>query len=176
MRYNGTAWRQATGSALRGAQFSDILALARGNVWVSASRYLAHRNLPLLAHLNGTRWSRVQLPWRVDPGAMAPDGRGGLWIAAEDMSGSQSWALHLSRTGRWSRSLLTSTGPVPDLALIPGTGSLWAAGAMPTAAGANAAIWAHVDRQPQAAQEGGRRLAGPGHGQLAAAGSRSRRR
>jgi hypothetical protein len=92
------------------------------------------------------------------------------------MSGSQSWALHLSRTGRWSRSLLTSTGPVPDLALIPGTGSLWAAGAMPTAAGANAAIWAHVDRQPQAAQEGGRRLAGPGHGQLAAAWSRSRRR
>ena len=61
-----------------GAQLSDILALARGNVWVSASRYLAHRNLPLLAHLNGTRWSRVQLPWRVDPGAMAPDGRGGL--------------------------------------------------------------------------------------------------
>src|ERR1039458_9426112 len=79
VRYNGTAWRQATGSALRGAQFSD--------------------------------------------------GRRGLWIGAEA-----------------------------------------------TAAGANAAIWAHVDRQPQAAQEGGRRLAGPGHGQLAAAWSRSRRR
>src|ERR1035441_768848 len=70
--------RKASGRSASARGPQDVVVRYNGTAWVSASRYLAHRNLPLLAHLNGTRWSRVQLPWRVDPGAMAPDGRGGL--------------------------------------------------------------------------------------------------
>ncbi|MGO8885692.1 MAG: hypothetical protein ACLPUO_20530 [Streptosporangiaceae bacterium] len=141
--YNGAAWRTLTSPVLQGVQFSYLAALSRGSVWATGSTYRMHRTTPWLGHLTGHRWSRVRVPWRVDPGALSPDGRGGLWIAAQDIRGSQAWALHLSRSGQWSRLPLSRTGLVPGLALIPGTTSLFASGVLPTRTGADAAIWAY---------------------------------
>jgi hypothetical protein len=60
----------------------------------------------------------------------------------------QTWILHLSRAGRWAR-IPIAAGPdtgvgVSDLALIPGTRSLWGSGGLLTAFGGNATIWDHL--------------------------------
>ena len=143
VHYSGGVWRQAASRALRGLQFADILALSRTNVWASATRFSAGHNTPFLVHMSGSRWTRVKIPWAVLPGAIASDAHGGLWMGAVQVGGSNSsWVLHLSRAGKWYRVRL-SDALSPALAHIPGTSSLWAAGALPTKTGWNTAIWAH---------------------------------
>lgn len=144
LHYDGAAWRRVASPALKGAQFAGILALSPSDVWASGTVPSAGRVVSVLLHRNGTVWSRVRTPWPVLPGGLAPDGRGGVWLIATGLPGGRSWAAHLSRAGRWQRYLLSgSSFAVNGLALIPGGSSLWGAGAVPTRAGANAAIWAY---------------------------------
>jgi hypothetical protein len=98
----------------------------------------------VVAHWNGTRWRRFTAPGRAMPRRLAPDGRGGIWITATTLGAqTESRLLHLSRSGRWTQTDISHGlgNAVSDLALIPGTWSLWGSGGFLTTAGGDAAIW-----------------------------------
>jgi hypothetical protein len=142
VHYDGTAWQAVAASALTGVQFgSSSLALSATNVWATGEK--PPSSTMFLVHFNGNAWSQVALPWTMRFGGLIPDGQGGLWMFAADTTGN-SWAVHRSAGGTWSRTeiaLLSSGGPAA-LAMIPGTTSLWAAGGVDTTAGSAAAVWA----------------------------------
>jgi hypothetical protein len=144
LHYDGTTWRQLTAKALAGVAATGVLSVSPGNVFVSGtagSRHIASG----LIHLSGRTWSRIKVPWPVEGlGGLMPDGRGGLWAAAESYNG-HSWDLHLSRAGRWSRVAAPggSGWGLGDQAMIPGTTSLWGVGARQEKTGSDAVIWAY---------------------------------
>jgi hypothetical protein len=142
LHYNGTTWQQLTGTALAGLQFERILALSDTDVWVTAAPG-GGPNQQLL-HFDGTQWSSVPItvPSGVQLESITSDGNGGLWFSGFGSSPAQ-WAVHRSATGTWSSTDLGSGRTVFDLALIPGTTSLWGAGTLAAAPGSDAAIWGH---------------------------------
>src|SRR5258708_12333314 len=111
----------------RHLQFTDIRAFARNDIWASA--IAAGSNSPAwVLHFNGARWTRIMLPWRVDPRSIAADGHGGLWLSALGLNG-QPYAVHRTATGRFSRTPISTF--LFGLTLIPGTASLWGVGGAP---------------------------------------------
>jgi hypothetical protein len=134
--YTGT-WSQVKASALSGLSFQDILAKSATNVWATAhggtKSYLVHRT--------SSGWSRIAVPWAVNLSGMTTDGQGGFWLTASG-PGNESWALHRSAAGHWTRTLLAKSGFASGIARLPGTTSVWATGSVNTASGANAVIWA----------------------------------
>jgi len=153
VRYDGFTWERVTAAdrALAGTQLDDILAVSADNVWVSGmSPATAADGYLVLAHWNGTRWQRFTSPWRVQqPERFATDGVHGVWIPAVTGGDSPAtWILHLSAAGTWTRTLIATSGAdtgvgVGDLALIPGTTTLWGSGGLLTTIGGSAAIWEH---------------------------------
>jgi hypothetical protein len=153
VRYDGDDWDRVTAAdkALANTQLSDVLAVSPDNVWVSGvSPATAPDGYLVLAHWNGVRWRRFRSPWRVQqPERFATDGAHGVWIPAVTGGASPAtWILHLSAAGVWTRTQIAAdnadTGVgIGDLALIPGTTTLWGSGGLLTTAGGNAAIWEH---------------------------------
>jgi hypothetical protein len=154
VRYNGHAWTRvsAARAALANTQLDSVLAMSRTSVWVSGTTPADGQNARLvLAHWNGSRWTRFVAPWNVEqPERFAPDGTGGIWIPV--VTGGQdpaTWILHLSQAGKWSRTQIAADRAagvgIGDLALIPGTTSLWGSGGLLTPTGGDATIWAHQD-------------------------------
>jgi hypothetical protein len=153
VRYDGYSWERVTAAdaALANTQLDDVLAASPSNVWVSGvSPVNGAGGHLVLAHWNGVRWTRFVSPWPVQqPERFATDGAHGVWIPA--VTGGDdpaTWILHLSPAGAWTRTQIVSAGPqagvgVGDLALIPGTTTLWGSGGLLTATGGNAAIWEH---------------------------------
>jgi hypothetical protein len=148
LRYDGTDWDPvAAATALANTQLSDILAQSPNSVWVSgispASGADGH---VVLAHWNGRSWTRYAAPWQAEQAErFTPDGAGGIWIpVVTDGNSPQTWILHLSRSGRWTRAAIAAKAGaglgVGDLALIPGTRSVWGAGGVLTATGGDAVI------------------------------------
>jgi hypothetical protein len=150
VHYNGTAWDNvpAADAALADAQLSDVLAVSWNNVWVSGTTpaNAADGHL-VLAHWNGRCWRRFMAPWPVQQSErFAADGAGGIWIPVVTGGNSPAtWILHLSRNGEWTRAEIAATRGsgvgVGDLALIPGTTTLWGTGGLVTTSGGDAAIW-----------------------------------
>ena len=144
VHYNGTAWQQATGTALDNVQFRpSIVALSATNVWTAGQVISGTKSVPYLLHMSGTKWSRVKIPWNVDVSGMAPDGSGGLWITALGFTSNQWYVLHRTKAGVWSRSKIGASDSMYGITPIPGTTSLWGAGAKAVTSGSNAAIWAY---------------------------------
>jgi len=138
MHFNGVSWRPVTAKALSGLQFQHISAFSHTDIWASATN-MTSSSPGLLVHFNGVRWTRVTLPWKVIPGSIAADGHGGLWLAALGSAGA--FVVHRTASGRWSRTHVGTF--LFDLALIPGTTSMWGVGFTATgASGGNAVIWA----------------------------------
>ena len=133
-------WKTVRATALSGLQFSAITAVSSHDVW-AVGTVQTNSSQPRLVHMTSRGWSRVRVPWLVDPISMAPDGRGGIWITADNSSGL--WTLHRLATGSWSRIKIESTPALLRIALIPGTTSLWGAGSVRAKSVANAAVWAH---------------------------------
>ena len=133
-------WTTVRAAALSGLQFSAITAVSRHDVW-AVGFVQTNPSQPRLVHMTSRGWSRVRVPWLVNPISMAPDGRGGIWITADNSSGL--WALHRSATGSWSRTRIESTPVLLRIVLIPGTTSLWGAGSVRSKSVANAAVRAH---------------------------------
>jgi hypothetical protein len=75
--------------------------------------------------------------------AMTADGHGGLWFAGiRSFSTTTPCGAHRSAAGTWtSRKLPSGPGSAFDITLIPGTASLWAAGDLQAATGADAVVW-----------------------------------
>jgi hypothetical protein len=137
--FNGRSWRPVADRALSGLSFQRIRAFGRNDIWVSAT--LATSNLPaFLVHFNGTHWTRFVLPWKVDVYDIAADGHGGLWLNGLGPR-NQPFVVHRTASGRWSRTPIGTF--LFDLALIPGTTSLWGVGSAATGVtGGDAVIWA----------------------------------
>ena len=134
------SWHQDTASALAGLQFHAILARAADNVWALAN-IATNAFRPYLVHLTSSGWARIRIPYSLDPVDLAADGHGGLWLTALDPA-SAGWVVHRTASGQWSRVSLGKPARMYDLALIPGTASLWGAGSVNQQAGSKAAIWA----------------------------------
>jgi hypothetical protein len=152
VHYNGIAWSKVPTavSALADTQLDDVLAVSRSNVWVSGVTPAdAAAGRLVLAHWNGKRWKRFVAPWPVQQTErFATDGELGVWIPVVTGGDSPTtWILHLSHTGRWTRTEIAAGHGdgvgVGDLALIPGTTTVWGAGGLVTTVGGDAAIWDH---------------------------------
>jgi hypothetical protein len=92
---------------------------------------------PLAADWNGTSWSVNDLPMRATSahwqlGAMTPDGTGGIWALAQAYGGgkAQIWRLHRTIWSRVSPGFGKHHWTLESLALVPGTRSVWAVGAV----------------------------------------------
>jgi hypothetical protein len=138
MHYLRGKWHHITSPVLSGLQFDQILALTPGNVWTVASNGGSPGSFRLLQLRKG-RWTRSALPKDYDPMDMVADGQGGLWFTAIHTSNDQIQFLHRSAAGRWS--VIHDPG-AESLALIPGTSSLWGAGAAMNKSGFEGAIYA----------------------------------
>jgi hypothetical protein len=152
LRYNGSTFAgvPAADAALANTQLNDVLAVSRHNIWVSGTTPVnAADGHLVLAHWNGRCWRRFTAPWPVQQTErFATDGGGGVWIpVVTGGNGSPTWILHLSRDGDWTRTqIIASRGSgvgVGELALVPGTTTLWGTGGMVTTSGGDAAIWDH---------------------------------
>ncbi len=143
-REHGRWARIRAGAALTAMTPTGILAISSTDVWITGTR--ASGSGVLVAHWDGTHWQRFAAHPGLRPEQPAPDGHGGIWIPTS--SGpltSARWILHLSASGRWtSTAFATGAGSsAGDLALIPGTWSLWGSGGLLHGAGGDAAIWLH---------------------------------
>jgi hypothetical protein len=138
VHFNGVSWRPVTAKALSGLQFQHISAFSRANIWASAFNPMGS-SAGFLVHFNGVRWARVTPPWNVVTGSIAADGHGGLWLAAAGPAGP--FVVHRTASGRWSRTRVGTF--LFDLALTPGTTSMWGVSFAATrGTGGNAVIWA----------------------------------
>jgi hypothetical protein len=158
VHYNGTAFGSvpAADAVLRDTQLNDVLAVSDHNVWVSGTTPVnAADGHLVLAHWNGRCWRRFVAPWPVQQAErFATDGGGGIWIpVVTGGGGSATWILHLTRAGVWTRTEIAAARGsgvgVGDLALVPGTTTLWGTGGLVTTSGGDAAIWDHgvdIDR------------------------------
>lgn len=152
VHYDGRIWGRdaAAESALANTQLDDVLAVSARSVWVSGvTPANAADGRLVLVRWNGRCWKRFVAPWAVQqPERFAADGAGGIWIPVVTGGVSPAtWILHLSGTGVWTRTRIAA-GPgtgvgVGDLALIPGTTTLWGTGGLLTTLGGDAAIWEH---------------------------------
>ena len=139
--WNGRQWNpvRLPGAFTRGASLTSVLARSDHNIWIGGGITNARRGqTEEAANWNGSRWTVSRLsahPSGVEFQlvSMVPDGSGGLWAVAtsEGLSTSRLWHLH---AGRWTgptrlepcRRACVLTG----LAQVPGTTSVWAAGAI----------------------------------------------
>jgi hypothetical protein len=143
VRYKNGTWQQVTAGVPKNLGFQDILAAGRNNVWVTAARQ-SDSFKSRLVHYNGSVWQRFSLPWTVNVGRIASDGRGGFWMTGFGRS-NQSWIIHRTPSGRWNRIRITAGSSASLFApvLIPGTSSLWGMGMVQHTTHGDAAIWAH---------------------------------
>ena len=129
--YEGTsgALRKVPAPTARVQSYDSIAAAPNGQLWVEAS--LATAKAPAtLFHWTGTRWTTTTIPQLVGgfltdiSGTMAYDGKSGVWV---------------SPTLHWTGSTwLNTEGSIPSVgsfnlnavAAIPGSTSIWAAGAV----------------------------------------------
>jgi hypothetical protein len=145
-RWDGRGWhRIRTGSALAGTRLDDVLATSPRSVWVVANfPASAADGHIVVARWNGRTWRRYEARGLAIPRRLAADGHGGIWLTAMTLgSQTESRLLHLSRSGRWTQTAIARGlgNSISDLALVPGTWSLWGSGGFLTASGGDAAIW-----------------------------------
>ncbi len=150
------ACRAFGSQAVPAATLTSIVALSDRNVWVGGGIPNGARGLTeMAAHWTGARWRVVMLPAYVTPvlyelTSMVPDGSGGAWAVATSaaLTRSRLWHLH---GGRWAGPLLLKpclhACVMPGLAWVPGTTSVWAAGAAVHGSGATG-LMAVTGRRP----------------------------
>lgn len=112
-------------------------AAAMSDIWVTVGVGPAAAQGPTTArllHWNGKAWSKAVVPTGVGLGALASDGHGGAWLASEH---SPPLVMEHYAGGRWTHVAGPArTALQTDLALVPGTRSVLAAGERNGAAGA----------------------------------------
>jgi hypothetical protein len=162
-RYSGKSWYLASTKGIPAGQwqYTGVRALSDKDVWVTASRLANDSNVPYLLHYNGTAWTASPLPWPVPSGGSGSlgnpvsDGHGGMWFTGETNTAPSAstvtvalYVIHRTAAGQWLRTKVGggTTGNASgvnlmNLALIPGTASVWGAGAQ--YGNRQAVIWAY---------------------------------
>lgn len=137
MHYNGHSWttrnvptpKQPVGSLPPFGQGTGVAALGSDNAWF--------QELSKLWHFDAGHWSSASLSKQgLSIVGIVQDGHGGLWVPTYSSGRAPvEYLSHLSN-GRWTRYRIPSAGghqaEVAELAWVPGTRSVWAAGALPT--------------------------------------------
>lgn len=143
VHFNGTTWQLMHASALSGLQFGRIQAFSNTNIWVNASAPGGSSLVSYLLHYNG-KWVRYKLPWSLSTVGLTSDGQGGMWLTGVSLANGQTYVMHRTSKGAWSRTAIVSTpqGGVRDVTRVPGTSSLWAIGTKAVKTVTNAVIWA----------------------------------
>ncbi len=158
LRYNGVTWRRlATGHVLDGVQPRDILAISNRNVWVAGDEVARSGVVHLvLLHWTGTHWTKLVSSLYAWAGRLAPGPHGGVLLTATP-TGASATGLILEATSRgWRATLIVRAGlgnGISDVALAPGTRSLWASGGILTRLGGDAAIWSGRFSRPSRHQD-----------------------
>ena len=147
-RFNGQAWVATPLPDLgltskQVALATGIVAASPSNVWADgvieippATVTAIPRQTPFLLHWNGTRWSKVTVPYSAQfapsNGTIAQDGHGGVWLSVQGSGAKPPAALLHYRDGTWTRFSVPATRGDLDLpgvlAWIPGTRSVWGIG------------------------------------------------
>jgi hypothetical protein len=133
MHWTGDSWSTiAIPKQSAGGGAGGIAATAQDSVWVGWYPAKAGATAYLL-HWNGSGWAKVSLPSGDTILSIVGDGHGGLWVAGVGPGKKQAQLfLHL-HAGRWTVSNVPSApgeqlGQVDEMALIPGTSSVWGIG------------------------------------------------
>ncbi len=137
MHYNGHSWttrnvpmpKQPVGALPSFGQGTGVAVIGSDNAWF--------QQLSKIWHFDAGHWSSASLSKQgLSIVGIVQDGHGGLWVPAYGSGPAPvEYLSHLSN-GRWTRYRIPSAGghqaEVADLAWVPGTRSVWAAGALPT--------------------------------------------
>jgi hypothetical protein len=133
MRWNGHRWQTSAFPKQRLAGDPvGLTATSPHDLWVTWAPSKS-RTRGYLLHWSGKGWARVNFPSSGAGSLVATDGHGGLWVAGYGPAPRHSWLfLHWS-AGRWTTWKVPleageQPGNVSELALMPGTRSLWAIG------------------------------------------------
>lgn len=152
-RWNGSSWRVLRLPSVRVPKGSSvyapgILALGSRDIWIDfrlrSTRQLAPEYGAVVLHFNGTAWTQVRVPYKAmtDILGMTPDGRGGIWFAA-NIRTLPGVVMYDNRNGRWSRHAVPakrgSYASLNAVATRPDSTTAWAAGSTGSASGG------HVD-------------------------------
>jgi hypothetical protein len=136
MHWNGSAWRTLALPPIKipaqGSGFYLMMASGPDSVWLAREIQGSNGKLSsALLHWTG-RWHVITVPFPTNGlGNMAPDGAGGLWVAATAGSYPKlvNYMFHYG-PGGWTRQLVPArpgpNTPVGWVTWIPGTRSLWA--------------------------------------------------
>ena len=141
--WTGSAWHPVPVPALRlpkgaqGVQAESVVAEGASDVWAAA--YLTDGQGVgtgiVLLHWNGRKFAQVTVPYPVTgPFYLSGDGTGGVWLAATRIVKSKFGSyLYRYSSGRWTQIAAPNepknTTQLNAMTLIPGTHSVWAAGA-----------------------------------------------
>jgi len=146
LRYNGsTWWRVRTGPVLNGVQPRDIIALSDRDVWVAGNE-VSPASAPrlVLAHWNGSRWTRLANGLSAWAGRLSPAAHGDVLLTATPANAAATGLIMHASPAGWGTTIVVASGlgsGVSDVALAPRTSSLWATGGILTRLGGEAAIW-----------------------------------
>jgi hypothetical protein len=120
-----------------GAQLSSVLAARGGRLWIGGEAPNPADGLtPLVATWTGSAWTTTELPItastsRWGMAELAANGTG-LWgvAAAEGVAGHELWHLNGTKWSKVSPGFGWHVWQLAQLVGVPGTRSLWAAGAI----------------------------------------------
>ena len=119
-------------------QFVSAVEEPGGHIWFGGSASNSAKGTsPVTAELNGTGWSVKDLPGKASSAdwevvSMAPDGTGGIWALAGNTANGAERIWHLNGT-RWAQARPAfgkHAWILEALAVVPGTHSAWAVGAV----------------------------------------------
>jgi hypothetical protein len=140
----GRTWRSVrTGRVLAGVILHDVLAISADSVWVVGDKVSAGSVRLVLAHWNGTSWSRIPTRMRAWPRRLACGPNGTVLITATSAAGASGLILQAGIHGwRPAVTIQPDLGSgVADVAMLRRMRSLLASGGILTRSGGNAVIW-----------------------------------
>jgi hypothetical protein len=142
LHWNGTSWLAAASQPTKlpaGADLSAVLAQSNGDVWIAGSVPTSSNGTKtqFTDKLTGSKWASAPTDLKssassqpFQPVSIAPDGSG-LWALGVDVTNGSSKLWHFSG-GAWSSATSPKFGGTQatllQLAAVPGTSSVWAAG------------------------------------------------
>jgi hypothetical protein len=135
-----SGWQDAAQQPTLAASDQLITAVTEpgGHVWFGGSASNSAKGTsPLTAEWTGTSWSVKDLPGKASSadwelGSMAPDGTGGIWaLAGNTANGAERiWHLHGTTWAQARPAFGKHAWILEALAVVPGTHSAWAVGAV----------------------------------------------
>jgi hypothetical protein len=138
--YSGGTWQKVKLPKTIRRALGAVYATSDHSVWVGGAKTAGEGTTEIVGHYDGSSWTVGKLPASRGNGfyavsALVTDGHGGLWASGANPLGNVTIAdnriWHFAK-GRWTRSPIATRSPILMLAMarVPGTSSVWGAGAV----------------------------------------------